>query len=169
MGDSSKHLPGGQPGQVDTADPGEILRPAVQVPSEGAGRQDSAGEKRAAQGEAGAPAGHGGYHIHPPYARYPASYRRKKTDDLAAASLICAVGSFVILPVLPAIAAVVLGHMARERISWSEGTLEGNGLALAGIIVGIANLVLVLLLILLLVFLAVSSYTAVLAPWLYSC
>ena len=76
---------------------------------------------------------------HGPYLPY---YRQRKTDDLAIASLVCAIASFTILPFFTAVAAIVIGFVSRERIRKSEGLLEGNGLALAGILVGVLNLVL---------------------------
>ncbi|MDY6795799.1 MAG: hypothetical protein SWK76_11090, partial [Actinomycetota bacterium] len=45
----------------------------------------------------------------PPYSGYPlVPVIKKKTEDLAVVSLICAVASFVFFPVLPAIVAVAL-------------------------------------------------------------
>jgi len=52
---------------------------------------------------------------------------------LAIASLVCGiVGCFTIT----AIAAVVLGFVARNQIEKSGGTQQGSGMALAGIILG---------------------------------
>ncbi len=78
----------------------------------------------------------------PAYGLYPPLYHKRKTDDLAIASLVCAVASFTVLPFFAAVAAIVTGFVSRERISKSEGMLEGNGLALTGILVGLLNLVL---------------------------
>lgn len=78
----------------------------------------------------------------PAYGLYPPLYRQRKTDDLAIASLVCAVASFTVLPFFAAVAAIATGFVSRERISKSEGLLEGNGLALTGILVGLLNLVL---------------------------
>jgi hypothetical protein len=63
---------------------------------------------------------------------------------MALASLLCAVASFVLLPLIPAVAAIILGYAARDRIRRSKGMLEGEGLAVAGIMIGIINVVLVL-------------------------
>lgn len=58
-----------------------------------------------------------------------------KTSRLAIASLLCAtVGLAAAL--LGPVAAIVCGHMARARIKSSGGTLKGDGLALAGLILG---------------------------------
>ncbi len=79
-----------------------------------------------------------------PYRRAP--YIRSTTDNLAIASIVCAFASFVLLPLLPAVAAIVTGYVSRERIRASEGRLGGSGLALAGILAGAGNLVLCALL-----------------------
>ncbi|WP_279101813.1 DUF4190 domain-containing protein [Gordonia bronchialis] len=63
----------------------------------------------------------------------------QKTNGLAIASLVCSVlGCCGIL----AIAGVVLGFVARKQIAESNGTQSGDGLALAGIIVGAVFIVL---------------------------
>lgn len=74
----------------------------------------------------------------------PAVYTARKTDVMALASLLCAAASFFLLPLLPAVAAIILGYAARDRIRSSKGTLEGEGLATAGIVIGVINVVLVL-------------------------
>jgi Domain of unknown function (DUF4190) len=56
-----------------------------------------------------------------------------KTNGLAIASLVCGiVGCFWIT----AIVAIVLGFIARNQIRESSGTQQGDGMALAGIILG---------------------------------
>jgi hypothetical protein len=55
------------------------------------------------------------------------------TNGLAIAALVCGiVGCFTIT----AIAAIVLGFVARNQIEQSGGTQQGSGMALAGIILG---------------------------------
>jgi Domain of unknown function (DUF4190) len=75
----------------------------------------------------GSPAGYGG-----PGALQP------KTNSLALASIICG-GAQVFLGPLITIPAIVLGHMARKQIR-SSGE-NGDGLALAGLLLGWAGLV----------------------------
>ena len=91
------------------------------------------------------------YPAYPPPPHYPSptyfrpyacGYTARQTDNLAVFSLVCALASFVILPLIPAVVAIALGYAARERIRNSGGTLEGGGLAIAGILLGIANMVL---------------------------
>jgi hypothetical protein len=73
------------------------------------------------------------------------------TDGLAIASLITAL---VGVPIAP----IILGHMARARIRESGGLKSGDGLAIAGLVIGYIQLVvLVGLLILLLAASGTSS------------
>jgi hypothetical protein len=58
-----------------------------------------------------------------------------KTNGLAIASLICAIGGVFFLAI-PSILGIVFGFLARSQIERSEGKQTGSGLALAGIIVG---------------------------------
>lgn len=63
----------------------------------------------------------------------------QRTNPLAVASLVCGLGQFMLGP-LPTIPAIVLGHMARNQIRRTgEG---GSGLALAGLLMGYAAVVL---------------------------
>lgn len=60
------------------------------------------------------------------------------TNSLAVAALVCGVAEFFTLG-LTAIPAVILGHMARGRIRRSGE--QGSGLALAGLILGYAAII----------------------------
>jgi hypothetical protein len=62
-----------------------------------------------------------------------------KTNGLAIASLICSCLGLFFLPIIPGI---VLGFVARSQIRRSLGTQRGDGLALAGIIIGFGWVVL---------------------------
>jgi hypothetical protein len=65
---------------------------------------------------------------------------------LAVAALVCScVG--VLLFVLPCILGVIFGFVARSQIRRSQGTQKGDGLALAGIIVGFAGIALGIILV----------------------
>lgn len=61
-------------------------------------------------------------------------------STLAIVSLVCGIVSWVVLPVLAGIAAVITGHMARNEIRQSGGRVSGDGLALIGLVLGYANL-----------------------------
>ena len=58
------------------------------------------------------------------------------TDNVQLASLILSISSFVALPLIGSIGGVVCGHMARSRLRQAGYASEGNGLALAGVIIG---------------------------------
>ncbi len=64
-----------------------------------------------------------------------------RTSGTAVASLVFGVLSWIVLPFIGAILAVVLGHSARSEIRRSPpGTIEGDGMALAGLLLGWAHL-----------------------------
>jgi hypothetical protein len=70
------------------------------------------------------------------------------TNGLAIASLVCGIGQLVAL--FPAgIAAIVLGHMARRRIR--ETGEQGDGMAVAGLVLGYIGTAAAVLLVLLIV------------------
>ncbi|MCE9610923.1 MAG: GYF domain-containing protein [Chthoniobacter sp.] len=71
-----------------------------------------------------------------------ATGRAVKSSGLAIASLVCGFFSFLLLP---GIAAIICGYKARSMAKKSFGTIGGNGMALAGIIMGYAGAAAVLL------------------------
>ena len=73
----------------------------------------------------------------------------RTTSIPAILSLIFGIICWMALPFVGAIVAIVLGHIARSEIRRSPpGTLEGDGMALAGLILGYAHIALVFLVIL---------------------
>lgn len=65
---------------------------------------------------------------------------QKKTAGVAVASLICGIAGYVLcLWILAAIPAVICGHIALSRIRKSGGVLGGEGMAIAGLILGYLN------------------------------
>jgi hypothetical protein len=69
-----------------------------------------------------------------------------RTSGSAIASLVFGILSWCMLPFIGAVLAVIFGHVARGEIRRAPpGTIEGNGMALAGLILGWAHLVLVVL------------------------
>ncbi len=58
------------------------------------------------------------------------------TSNLAIISLVAGVLGFTLFPVAGSIIAVITGYLARKEIQESAGTLGGDGLALAGLILG---------------------------------
>jgi hypothetical protein len=69
-----------------------------------------------------------------------------RTSGTAVASLVFGILSWVLLPFIGAILAVILGHSARGEIRRAPpGTVEGDGMAIAGLILGWAHLALFIL------------------------
>ena len=60
-------------------------------------------------------------------------------------SLIAGIFSWILMPFIAGVVAVICGHMARGEIKRSNGTLEGDGLAIAGLVLGWINVVLCVL------------------------
>jgi hypothetical protein len=69
-----------------------------------------------------------------------------RTSGTAVASLVFGVLTWVMLPLIGAVLAVVLGHVARGEIRRAApGSVQGDGMALAGLVLGYTHLALVLL------------------------
>jgi hypothetical protein len=69
----------------------------------------------------------------------------RTTSTPALLSLIFGLMSWLMLPVLGAIAAIICGHMGRSEIRKSPDRFEGDGLAIAGLILGYLQLVMAVL------------------------
>jgi uncharacterized membrane protein len=72
--------------------------------------------------------------------------RERSTNGFAVASLICSCAGILLIG-LPSVVGIVFGFIARARIRESNGTQRGDGLAIAGIVVGFVVVGLVLLVI----------------------
>lgn len=60
-----------------------------------------------------------------------------RTSSLAIVSLVFGILAYIFLPGIGALVAVICGHSARAEIRRAPpGTVEGDGLALAGLILG---------------------------------
>jgi hypothetical protein len=84
-----------------------------------------------------------------PYANHAA---HKETSTLAIVSFVFGIiGLFFDwwMFALPSIVAIITGHLAKSRIKQSDGMLEGNGFATAGLVLGYIVILLYLLTILL--------------------
>jgi hypothetical protein len=93
-----------------------------------------------------------------PYQPYggQSGYGRPRTNALAVASLVTGIGGLIIFPILPSIAAIILGIIGRGQIKRQQQS--GSGMALAGIILGIVALVLWIALIALIAVFASNGY-----------
>ena len=59
-----------------------------------------------------------------------------QTSPLAITSLVAGILGWTLLPFLGTVVAIVTGHMARKQIRNGNGRLDGDGLAIAGLILG---------------------------------
>ena len=67
-----------------------------------------------------------------------------RTSGTAIASLVFGILSWCLMPFIGAILAIIFGHSARSEIRRAPpGTVDGDGMALAGLILGYAHLILV--------------------------
>lgn len=64
----------------------------------------------------------------------------RPVSGLAVGSLVAGILAFCCFGPLAAIPAIICGHVAMSRIRKAQETLSGNGLALAGVILGYVNL-----------------------------
>ena len=75
-----------------------------------------------------------------------ASHPAPRTSTTAVLSLVFGILSWCVLPLVGAIVAVVTGHVARGEIRRAPpDTLEGDGMAVAGLVLGWTNLALMVL------------------------
>jgi len=65
---------------------------------------------------------------------------QKPTSTLAIVSLITGITGWTILPMIGSLVAVITGHMAKSEIKKSMGSLGGNGMATAGLVLGYLSL-----------------------------
>jgi hypothetical protein len=91
-------------------------------------------------GAATGPAGGPGY---PSYQGGPI-YAARPTNGLAVAALVCSCAGWLLLG-LPCVLGIIFGFVARGQIKRSNGHQQGEGMALAGIIVGFSLIALFIL------------------------
>lgn len=75
----------------------------------------------------------------------------RQTCTTATVSLIFGILSWCLLPIIGAIVAIITGHMARGEIKRSNGTLDGDGLATIGLVLGWVHLAVIVLAVLMFV------------------
>ena len=71
----------------------------------------------------------------------PGSTPVKATSPLAIISLVSGILGWVPLPVIASIVAIITGHMARAEIRRRPDALDGDGLAVAGLILGWSSVI----------------------------
>ncbi len=60
----------------------------------------------------------------------------RQTNSLAVVSLVAGILGWTLLPFLGSVVAIICGHMARGEIRRSQGMQEGDGMAIAGLVMG---------------------------------
>ncbi|MEO8355926.1 MAG: DUF4190 domain-containing protein [Chloroflexota bacterium] len=63
-------------------------------------------------------------------------------STLSLTSLIMGILGWSVIPIVGAIIAVITGHMSKKEIRESNGSLGGDGMATAGLLLGYSNLAL---------------------------
>lgn len=76
----------------------------------------------------------------------------KQTSNTAVLSLVFGILAWIALPFIAAIIAIVTGHIARGEIRRAPQSLDGDGMAVAGLVLGWANLFAMVLALLLFLF-----------------
>ncbi|HTD29125.1 MAG TPA: DUF4190 domain-containing protein [Xanthomonadaceae bacterium] len=71
----------------------------------------------------------------------------RQTCSTATISLVFGILSWFCLPFIGAVIAIVSGHMARAEIRRAPGGMEGDGLAVGGLVLGYAHLAVIMLVI----------------------
>lgn len=66
--------------------------------------------------------------------------QQAKTPGIAITSLVLGILGLACIGPFGAIPAVICGHKARSRIKKSDGTLSGDGIALAGLVIGYVSI-----------------------------
>lgn len=71
---------------------------------------------------------------------------------LAIVSLVFGILGWTVIPLIGNLVAIICGHIARGQIRLSGGTQQGDGLALAGLIIGYLGLALGFVIVFLILF-----------------
>jgi len=77
-----------------------------------------------------------------------------QTSTLAIVSLVTGITTWIIIPVVGAIVAIITGHLAKNEIRASMGRLTGAGLATAGLVLGYIQIILIVVPICIIIILA---------------
>lgn len=109
--------------------------------------------------------GYGGYasvypmYSYPPYYFYPVAMA-PATNGMAIASLICSCAAFLVMPLPFGILGVIFGHIGLSQIKKSHGYETGDGLAIAGLVIGYGALFIALTIIVFYFVFAVATLSA---------
>lgn len=75
----------------------------------------------------------------------------KTTSTFAIISLVAGILGWTLLPLLGSVGAIITGHMARGEIRKSAGAIDGDGFAIAGLVLGWGSVIVAILSVLLVV------------------
>ncbi|HUH91168.1 MAG TPA: DUF4190 domain-containing protein [Lysobacter sp.] len=97
----------------------------------------------------------------------PPAASGRRTSTMAIISLVAGVLGWTVLPMLGSIVAIITGHLARSEIRRDNGNVEGDGLAIAGLVLGYAMVALAVLAVLamLLFFGGLAAFLALAGNW----
>ena len=87
----------------------------------------------------------------------------KPTSTTAVVSLVSGILGWTFVPVLGSLLAIICGHMARAEIKRSNGEIEGDGMAIAGLILGWVSVAMAVLAIvaIIMVFGGIAAFVAI--------
>ncbi len=92
----------------------------------------------------------------------------RRTSITAVLSLLFGVLTWILLPFFGAVVAVICGHAARAEIRRSAGSIDGDGMAVAGLLLGWLHLLLILLIALLVFgFIGAAAGSLGFGHWMY--
>ena len=72
----------------------------------------------------------------PPAPPYPPAAAPRQTSAMAIVSLVMGLLGWTLLPFVGSLVAIVCGHMARAEIRRNPATMDGDGMAVAGLVLG---------------------------------
>jgi hypothetical protein len=90
------------------------------------------------------------------------------TSTTAIISLIGGIAGWTVLPFLGSIVAIICGHIAKSEIKKSAGTVGGNGIATAGLVLGYISIALGVCLICVLVILPLLGISLISIPAIFN-
>jgi len=92
-----------------------------------------------------------------PYGQQPPPYGAvRRTEGLAVASLVLGIAGFVVCPLICSVLAIIFGLQAKTKIR-QDPSLQGDGMAQAGFILGIIGLAVGAILLIVIIIAAANS------------
>ncbi|WP_222564147.1 DUF4190 domain-containing protein [Novilysobacter antarcticus] len=97
----------------------------------------------------------------------PPANQIRRTSSMAVISLVAGILGWTLLPFVGSLVAIVTGHMARGEIKRGNGLVDGDGLAVSGLVLGYAMVAVAILSIIgvVLLFGGLAAFLAVASNW----